>query len=461
MRDLGGLRTRDGGETARGAVVRSGSPDGLSERGWEALRAYGIRTIVDLRNDDEQRGGAADGRRDAAPAARRRRRTRSSGTAGPAGRSSARRSTTCRTCDRFPDRNARVIEAIARAEPGGVLFHCVGGRDRTGQITLLLLALAGVEPGADRRRLLPEPRTRATTSWRAAARSSTEVILAILAELDVEAYLRERRGQRGRSGGGAGPAARECGPRTRPSAGRLGVHTPGRRPPLGGARLGLVSAAATGLGRHSKRPAQQLRVGHRSGRASGACRPRSNPCPALRATQSSTFTRRGQRRPAARMTRWSELATPPTSGGVTRPSTRLGPEDAQRRADLAGRDRPVGAERRSRPLAAASPRGGGPTARRGPRSSGGSRARRPRSRAGAAAARRRASPSRRPPAAARPGGAASSAGSAALPPQAACAAGAEARHGGRQRAYYRRAKWSSPRSSSHSSSRSCSPCRGR
>jgi len=34
--------------------------------------------------------------------------------------------------------------AIARAQPGGVLFHCGRGYDRMGIISLLVLALAGV-----------------------------------------------------------------------------------------------------------------------------------------------------------------------------------------------------------------------------------------------------------------------------------------------------------------------------
>ncbi|WP_328447402.1 tyrosine-protein phosphatase [Amycolatopsis sp. NBC_00438] len=45
-------------------------------------------------------------------------------------------------------RCAAVIKAIAHAAPGGVLFHCGAGRDRTGLIALLLLALADVEPRA-------------------------------------------------------------------------------------------------------------------------------------------------------------------------------------------------------------------------------------------------------------------------------------------------------------------------
>jgi hypothetical protein len=42
------------------------------------------------------------------------------------------------------ERCAAVITALAQAGPGGVLFHCGAGRDRTGLIALLLLSLAGV-----------------------------------------------------------------------------------------------------------------------------------------------------------------------------------------------------------------------------------------------------------------------------------------------------------------------------
>jgi hypothetical protein len=48
--------------------------------------------------------------------------------------------------ERFPRNSARVVAAIAGAEPGGVLFHCGIGRDRTGQIAMLVLTLARVEP---------------------------------------------------------------------------------------------------------------------------------------------------------------------------------------------------------------------------------------------------------------------------------------------------------------------------
>ena len=49
VRDLGGLRTRDGRVTRWGAVVRSDHPAKLTAAGWSALYAHGIRTIISLR----------------------------------------------------------------------------------------------------------------------------------------------------------------------------------------------------------------------------------------------------------------------------------------------------------------------------------------------------------------------------------------------------------------------------
>jgi protein-tyrosine phosphatase len=188
-RDLGGLPTADGGVTRYGAVVRADSPDRLSEAGWAALREYGIETIVDLRNSAEYgpehplqtRRLPLDGV-DEDPAF-----WQLWGTGPQFGTPLYYRP----HLDRFPERSARVLAAIAAAPPGGVLLHCVGGRDRTGQITMLLLALAGVEPeliGAeyelsgpaddDVQRFLAERGT-----------SAADLIVATLAELDVEAFM--------------------------------------------------------------------------------------------------------------------------------------------------------------------------------------------------------------------------------------------------------------------------------
>jgi protein-tyrosine phosphatase len=147
-RDLGGLPTKDGRRTRRGAIVRSDSLAALEEQGWSELEAYGIRTIVDLRNDDEITG-------DKSP------RPKSVETvhipldvnedrefwdvweSGPQFGTPLYYGP---HLERFPKRSAAVVGAIARAQAGGVAFHCVGGRDRAGQVAMLVLALVGVEP---------------------------------------------------------------------------------------------------------------------------------------------------------------------------------------------------------------------------------------------------------------------------------------------------------------------------
>ncbi|HEX7299288.1 MAG TPA: tyrosine-protein phosphatase, partial [Solirubrobacteraceae bacterium] len=53
VRDLGGLRVSGGGETRWGALVRADAVDRLTADGWSALEAHGVRTVIDLRNDDE------------------------------------------------------------------------------------------------------------------------------------------------------------------------------------------------------------------------------------------------------------------------------------------------------------------------------------------------------------------------------------------------------------------------
>src|SRR6185503_13533866 len=59
VRDLGGLPTTDGRVTRRGAVVRSDNVNRLTAVGWSQLQAYGVRTIIDLRDADERGPDAA------------------------------------------------------------------------------------------------------------------------------------------------------------------------------------------------------------------------------------------------------------------------------------------------------------------------------------------------------------------------------------------------------------------
>ena len=205
-RDLGGLSAAGDRETRRGVLVRSDSVDGLSAAGWSALWAYGVRTVIDLRNEDE-RGP------DRAP--------RPSGLTTlqapldaidesefwndwASGPQFATPLYYRPHLERFPERSARVIAAIASAPPGGVLFHCVGGRDRTGQVAMLLLALAGVaaediaadyalsaERMRERYAQLGEPDQGPELERFLAARgtSARELIVSTLVSLDIASVL--------------------------------------------------------------------------------------------------------------------------------------------------------------------------------------------------------------------------------------------------------------------------------
>ncbi|HET6505165.1 MAG TPA: tyrosine-protein phosphatase [Baekduia sp.] len=149
-RDLGGLPLAAGGATRHGALVRSDSADRLDATGWDALLAHGVRTVIDLRNDDER--ASIDGR----PAAVETLVLAHDGldehpdfwaTWWDDPRFATPRYFAPHL-DRFPHRSARVLQAIAHARPGGVLVHCQGGRDRTGLISMLALAVVGVTPEA-------------------------------------------------------------------------------------------------------------------------------------------------------------------------------------------------------------------------------------------------------------------------------------------------------------------------
>jgi hypothetical protein len=194
VRDLGGLSTVDGRRTLWGAVVRSDTPARLSPAGWAALHSYGIRTIITLcthgQVEDELvvrppyaeivvRQAAIEDISDAGFV----RQWASSGLwSTPLYYHDALR--------RWPERHAAVISAIAQAGPGGVLFHCIRGNDRTGIIALLLLAFCGVAPDqivADYA-LSPDPERDAILAERQV--SIGEALSGALAGLDLEGYLR-------------------------------------------------------------------------------------------------------------------------------------------------------------------------------------------------------------------------------------------------------------------------------
>ncbi|HEV2635846.1 MAG TPA: tyrosine-protein phosphatase [Actinocrinis sp.] len=202
-RDLGGLPAGAGAAIRPGALVRSAGPDHLTEAGWRSVAEHGIRTVIDLRNDDEVEQPLA---------------------ARPAGTSLVRVPVdqflapgwynTVSDLDGTPrifraylrdgaKAMAEFVAAVAGAAPGGILVHCELGRDRTGLAVMVLLRLAGVEPeaiaadyelsyqnsGPHGTSLHQDDLDEIRESLTEAGLTAREAMLAVLADFDPEAYF--------------------------------------------------------------------------------------------------------------------------------------------------------------------------------------------------------------------------------------------------------------------------------
>ena len=152
VRDLGGHPTEDGRRTRFGAVVRADSVRALSDAGWDALLAYGVSRIVDLRlhselaldpprdldvevvhapvmhEIDDEEWVEIDAIGDAQPDA-----------------ASSTRAVYLEFLERLRPQFGQAFAAVADAPDGTVVVHCHGGKDRTGLVVALLLRVAGVD----------------------------------------------------------------------------------------------------------------------------------------------------------------------------------------------------------------------------------------------------------------------------------------------------------------------------
>lgn len=149
VRDLGGLRTTNGSLTRFGAILRSDTPGRLTTAGWQSLYDYGIRTIVTLGTYgiDEPELNVTSPYPDLVV-----RRAEIEDVTDQEFVEKWVKTSLWGTplyfkdaLQRWPERHAAALSAIARAQPGGVLFHCRRGYDRTGIIAFLVLSLVGVE----------------------------------------------------------------------------------------------------------------------------------------------------------------------------------------------------------------------------------------------------------------------------------------------------------------------------
>lgn len=140
VRDLGGLPTAEGGQIRRGALIRADSLQYLNPDGVDAVRRAGVSRILDLRAPAESAAAPTPFATDPlglSVAVQDPLRTEEE--------SPASIITVCNDMlDRRPDRFAEAVAAIAEAPPGAVVVHCHGGKDRTGVVVALALAVAGV-----------------------------------------------------------------------------------------------------------------------------------------------------------------------------------------------------------------------------------------------------------------------------------------------------------------------------
>lgn len=148
-RDLGGLSTTHGGATRHGVFVRSGTLRNVTEAGWQEAYAAGCRTVIDLRNDDEVHGERLAAAKPAGIVTKRIRLDDVEDTElwDYLNREGLNGSPLyfAEFLAHKPARVAEAVSMIANAGPGAIIFHCGAGRDRTGLITMLLLAIAGAQ----------------------------------------------------------------------------------------------------------------------------------------------------------------------------------------------------------------------------------------------------------------------------------------------------------------------------
>lgn len=151
VRDLGGHRTADGGETRFGAIVRADAIRQLTDAGWKEAVQYGVRTVVDLRMHDELEADPPGELPvevvhisffDSDPAVFE---EVEAAAEAASDYEAATRDVYLVFLERFQTNVARAFHAVASAPAGAVVVHCQGGKDRTGLLTALLLHVAGVD----------------------------------------------------------------------------------------------------------------------------------------------------------------------------------------------------------------------------------------------------------------------------------------------------------------------------
>jgi len=146
FRDIGGYPTTEGGQTRWGTVFRSNSLHRLTAEDLVAFDAMGIRSICDLRRDEEREGEPGPRPSLSFPL--------------PSQRVADADPETVRThedgqrwllsdylgmLERAGPAMGHLLAHLAEEAGTPALIHCAGGKDRTGMTVALLLSLLGVD----------------------------------------------------------------------------------------------------------------------------------------------------------------------------------------------------------------------------------------------------------------------------------------------------------------------------
>jgi len=152
IRDLGGLPASEDGRIRRGALIRADNLCQLTPAGQAALIAYGVRTIVDLRSPSEAALAPHPFATEDAAAVRPKYLhlplfdASDEPVIAALTAAASPYETYVVFLERCRPQLASALCAIAYADDGPVLVHCHAGKDRTGLVVALSLAVAGV-PG--------------------------------------------------------------------------------------------------------------------------------------------------------------------------------------------------------------------------------------------------------------------------------------------------------------------------
>jgi protein-tyrosine phosphatase len=147
VRDLGGLPTADGRSTHWRSIIRADLLGRLTPAGKQALRDYGVQTVIDLRSAKEvaEQSSAFGPDNGAVGYLNLPMEHHYPHVSAELRQARNRAEVYSLILRHYPDLTANVMRAILNAPLGGVVIHCHSGMDRTGTIAAMLLALAGVD----------------------------------------------------------------------------------------------------------------------------------------------------------------------------------------------------------------------------------------------------------------------------------------------------------------------------